>query len=269
MFCIYEVNLLRIEDRTPESFEKELQLENVRYNREISLERYKERVCSFNQLLEKYNLCNIDANAYFLSLTDAKNSVINNCADINAAGCYNYACIISYPIGLMYGTSEPNEFYLFKYNREKDEYVEISSSEDVYKFTAKEFGAEFLVDNEYKEEGMSLFKESISKIEELIDKNSLDIMKPKLYQFMYFFTLQFDMLHLNAENFNKFEAEYDKDMDSFNLIWNTEKYKFIFHFYKEDENSFCEEVSLLKLKHLPLNKDKMVNTIMRVLLELN
>lgn len=152
MFCIYEVNLLRIEERTPESFEEELRLENFKYNREINLDRYKERIFSFNPLLEKFKLCNIDANAYFLSLTEAKDSVKTNCADINEAGCYNYACIIAYPIGLMYGTCEPNEFYLFQYDREKDEYIEILPKEDVYKFTAKEFGAEFL-ENRIIEEG--------------------------------------------------------------------------------------------------------------------
>lgn len=103
-------------------------------------------------LLEKFKLCNIDANAYFLSLTEAKDSVKTNCADINEAGCYNYACIIAYPIGLMYGTCEPNEFYLFQYDREKDEYIEILPKEDVYKFTAKELGAEFL-ENRIIEEG--------------------------------------------------------------------------------------------------------------------
>lgn len=86
---------------------------------------------------------------------------------------------------------------------------------------------------------------------------------------MYLFCLQFDLLDMNARNFNKFEIEYNKDFENLNFIWNLREVKFTFHFYKEDKDCFCEMYSLLKLRHFPMNKEKMTNTIMKVLLEIN
>ena len=79
---MYVLNLLRVEERTEESFQKGLELENFKYNREVPLDKYKERILSWNQYADKYELTICEENSYFLNLFDAQYSAKTNCYDI-------------------------------------------------------------------------------------------------------------------------------------------------------------------------------------------
>lgn len=235
---IYVLNLLRVEERTEESFEKELKLENFKYNRETTMERYKERVFSWNKFASKYKLDCVEENSYFLNLFDAQFCARTNLADINEAGVYNYVCIMGYRIGLMYGSCEPETFYLYCYDREKDEYVEIDSNEDVYKFVAIEMGASFL-STSHKEDASNLFKEDvIPNIDSFSKKYHFDVVND-IYLFMYHFGLAFDCLRLDATKYNHFYLSLPNERDGISLDWyvNNDAYHFIFA-SKEDE-SYC------------------------------
>ncbi len=236
---IYTLNLLRIEEKDESMLEKELKIENCKYERQISLEDYKDRICSFNSLALKYKLAYSEENAYFLNFFDADYCVRTNCTDINEAGVYNYACIISYPIGVMYGSCEPCEFYLYRYNRDNDEYVEVSSNEDVHKFVATELGTTFLIKNDYKESAFHLFqKDVIPNLSDFTKKYGFESVANNIMLFIYRFGLIFDSLRMNSNDVKPFSLSLSDNKDGVSLDWETNDFIFHFVFTLKDEDSY-------------------------------
>lgn len=241
---MYVLNLLRVEERTEESFQKGLELENFKYNREVPLDKYKERILSWNQYADKYELTIREENSYFLNLFDAQYSAKTNCYDINEAGVYNYVCIIGYPIGLVYGNCEPTDFYLYKYNRETDYYDEVSSDEYVYKFVAKEVGASFLINDENKNCSFNLFESNvIPKLDEIAKKNNLQSAINQIYIFMYRFGFVFDLLLGDASKMKPFDVSLSSDNIGISLDWNLGSHTFHFVFEANDKSYMITETN--------------------------
>lgn len=127
--CLYIVSTVSLKERTKENFKKDFEIAKLEYPswQNKTFEQYYEFEKSWNR--EKY-IMNEEDNSYFLDFQKARNSVINNFADINDGGTYNYAIIKKVPMNMAYGMIHIEGLYLFKYNLDSDSYIEIPLNED-------------------------------------------------------------------------------------------------------------------------------------------
>lgn len=126
---LYIVSTVSIKERTKEDLKKDFEITKLEYPswRNKTFEEYCEFENGWNR--DKYKM-NEEDNSYFLDLQKAKSSVINNFADINDCGAYNYAVIKKVPMNRAYGMIHVEEIYLFKYNLDTYGYTEVSLNEN-------------------------------------------------------------------------------------------------------------------------------------------
>lgn len=181
---IYILSILSVKQKTEEMLKKELEIHNLKYNKNLTMDKYINFINSFNPYASKYTDSYGEPNAYFFNLSDAIYAAEHNLGDINEAGVYNYITIVALPIGQMYAHIEPSEFYVFKYNEKEDGYIQITNNDDeIYKFLAKSHNATYLIKekpiinmNLSKEEEKNT-KDFINTLKENIDKKEYNKVK--------------------------------------------------------------------------------------------
>lgn len=126
---LYVVSTVSLKERTKEDLKKDFEITKLEYPswQNKTFEQYYEFEKGWNR--DKY-IMNEEDNSYFLDFQKARNSVINNFADINDGGIYNYAVIKKVPMNMAYVMIHVEEMYLFKYNLDADIYIEVSLNED-------------------------------------------------------------------------------------------------------------------------------------------
>lgn len=191
---IYVLSILSIKQKTEDMLKKELEIHNLKYNQNLTMDKYIDFINNFNPYASKYTDSCGEQNAYFLNASDAIYAAEHNLGDVNEAGVYNYITIVALPIGQMYAHMEPSEFYVFKYNEKDGGYNQITNTDDeIYKFLERSHYATYLTKekpvinlNLSKEEEkdtkdfMSSLKENIDKkdygkVKELIDKKEISL----------------------------------------------------------------------------------------------
>lgn len=121
---IYVVSTVDLKEKTEAMLKSEYEQTKAKYDtwKNKSYEEFYEFQKGWGW--HRYKLRQED-NSYFMELDKAKEAVINNFADINDGGTYNYALIKKVPVGKAYGMLSVKELYIFKYDRESDKYIEV------------------------------------------------------------------------------------------------------------------------------------------------
>ena len=174
---IYILKIYDIKPKTKEMLEKELKIHNIKYEQDLTMDKYMKLVEDWEPGSTKFiGLSGGEPNAYFYDLNEAIYAAEHNLGDVNECGSYNYITITGVESGLMYGEFEPVEFYVYKYN-DNDGYNEIVDKDDeIYKYLIKHNSASHITNqnssiklNLTKEEETST-KEFISSLKENFDK---------------------------------------------------------------------------------------------------
>lgn len=108
-------------------------IEHNKQEKEFTYEKYEKFIKDWKE--DKYSFSSFQS-SFHTSRKEAIEYVTKNIADINEAGCYNYAAVVSAPIGLAYyntGVNPEKDIKLFKYNRETDSYVPMDKKEDGFR----------------------------------------------------------------------------------------------------------------------------------------
>ena len=132
---IYCVKVYDIEEATDERHEKEYKalLAKKGPNYKMSFDRFKEIQRSSGKGFYYFSS---EYTSFHLSEEEAIEYVLENIADINDGGVYNYAAVIGIPVGCAYFEThidQKNDIKLFKFNREKSKYEYLSEEEPLYK----------------------------------------------------------------------------------------------------------------------------------------
>ena len=88
---------------------------------------------------DRYKVASCDA-GYYLTEKDARRALDVFAGDLNEGGSNEYYVLHSYPIGVIYPSSLGDHFYLFRYNRDTDEYLEVSwTAHEKYRYIMHHF----------------------------------------------------------------------------------------------------------------------------------
>lgn len=109
----------------------------------IHLFKYHDKKMSFEKFLkfkkdwheDKYNISSF-ISSYHLDKDEAIEYAEKNVGDINESGSYEYAAVVSAPIGCSYYNTcqdKENDFIFFKYNHESKSYERIDNTNKLYK----------------------------------------------------------------------------------------------------------------------------------------
>lgn len=129
---IYYVSAIYADKLTEEDLKKKYEIHKLKYNKDITYEKFLDFLKDFKE--DEYNIGSF-ISSYHLTKEEAIEYATKNIGDINEAGCYQYAGVSKAPTGLSYYNSGQNpkeDFIIYKYNREKDEYEELDKKEKEY-----------------------------------------------------------------------------------------------------------------------------------------
>lgn len=127
---IFYVSAISLEKITEENLKKKYEIYKIKYDKNISYERYIQMAKSWGET--KYNIDSF-ISSYHTSEEEATEYAVENIGDINEAGCYEYVGITDAPIGVSYYNTYINsekDIRIFKYDREKDKYNPFLKEDD-------------------------------------------------------------------------------------------------------------------------------------------
>lgn len=126
---IYYVEAVDIDEKTEEDLKKEYEIHKIKYNENMTYEEFIRFKKGWKE--DKFTISSF-ISSYHLSKEEALEYAKRNIGDINEAGAYPYAVVVTAPVGMTYYNSCQNkneDFIILKYNREKDEYEELEEGE--------------------------------------------------------------------------------------------------------------------------------------------
>lgn len=121
MQSIYIGKMISLKEKTKEDIEKEFEIIKIKNKswQSKTLDDYINFIknwCNYDYIMSTEDNC------YGLDYNEIENLIINNYADVNDGGIYNYATIIEIPINKMYAYTEVISIQIFKYNKESNKY---------------------------------------------------------------------------------------------------------------------------------------------------
>lgn len=129
---VYFVHAVSCEAMTEDVLKLEHKINNIRYNRNDTYEKYLNFAKSWGN--DKYVTSSFLSSIH-TTLEEAQEYAINNAGDINECGSYGYCVVSSAKCGVTYYNSEQNpddDFWLYKYNYNTNQYEPLDKSAPEY-----------------------------------------------------------------------------------------------------------------------------------------